>query len=360
LILAREFFGLNLIAVIDLLLSNEIEVLCKASNLKKILSLGIKAEKGDSVKLTYMQAKFVSQNLIVECKCIYCDKVFKQKIRRREHFINDCCYNKKCIQKNNEFKFELKHGKGIKNPGQIKEVREKIENTCQKRFGASSPFGSKDVIKKREQNNLKKYGKKNVGSLPETREKIKNTCQKRYGTDSVFQAREVKEKISNTLKNRYGSNITNVSQIPEVRKKINNTLIENSEGTNINTSKEQKHIKDLINGFLNYKIGRKRIDIVRLDLMIAYEVDGRGHFAYSKNEDFEKQELEREELIFKAGFKLVRIVFDLEILSDEKMLKLISYCNTYLLSCNERKIIVDLRNNTITTSKTFDLKRVIQ
>ena len=111
---------------------------------------------------------------------------------------------------------------GTTHPVQSKEVQEKIKKTCLKRYGVNYYTQTEEIKEKFTKNYIGKYGKNysNPGQVPEVkrkirlkryknpnynnREKMKETCLKRYGVENPSQIPEVRRKIEKTFTKHYG------------------------------------------------------------------------------------------------------------------------------------------------------------
>lgn len=74
-------------------------------------------------------------------------------------------------------------------------------------FLAKYPEGSEakaDILRKREQTCLQKYGASNAAQVAATKEKIRTTCIERYGVPNALQSAEIQEKVRATCLERYG------------------------------------------------------------------------------------------------------------------------------------------------------------
>lgn len=94
---------------------------------------------------------------------------------------------------------------GYINPGQSPEVRAKVNKTLADNYGDGDlDKANKEVYKRRAQQYKAKTGYINPSQNPEVREKVKKTVNERYGVDNVFQSEEIKDKIARTNLERYG------------------------------------------------------------------------------------------------------------------------------------------------------------
>jgi endogenous inhibitor of DNA gyrase (YacG/DUF329 family) len=89
-----------------------------------------------------------------------------------------------------------------------KQITKKKEKTNLKRYGVKHNMQRKEIIDQVKKTNLKRYGVENVINNKKIFKKAKNkrekTCIKEYGVKNYFQVKEVKEKIKNTFLEKYG------------------------------------------------------------------------------------------------------------------------------------------------------------
>ena len=95
---------------------------------------------------------------------------------------------------------EKYHGDYV-NPSQVHEIKMKIQDTCEKRYGSREYFSSKDKLEKTIRTCQEKYGVDNYSSTEECREKVTNTCIDKYGVESYTQTNEYKERYTEIRKN---------------------------------------------------------------------------------------------------------------------------------------------------------------
>jgi hypothetical protein len=109
-------------------------------------------------------------------------------------------WNNKSIDEKKEITDKIKSAKLLKFGNSSYNNIDKIKETNKERYGGNSPTCNSGVIKKRQNNNLKKYGVKETLSVPEIRKKISNT-------NSIegwpLQRPEVKEKIKEIYIKKY-------------------------------------------------------------------------------------------------------------------------------------------------------------
>lgn len=84
-------------------------------------------------------------------------------------------------------------------------LRDKIYETCSIRYGCKTPIQNEDIRKKYEETMIKKYGSSCNFSLKEVQDKIEKTNLIKYGVKRPIQNEDIKNKISQTNLERYGS-----------------------------------------------------------------------------------------------------------------------------------------------------------
>ena len=105
----------------------------------------------------------------------------------------------------------------------FKNKKEKIKQTCIKRFGVESSFQSKQVKEKIKQTCLLKYGTEYPSQSEQVKEKIKQTCLENLGVEYPSQSEQVKEKFKQTCINNFG--VENPSKNEEIKEKRKQTCI---------------------------------------------------------------------------------------------------------------------------------------
>jgi len=72
----------------------------------------------------------------------------------------------------------------------VSEITDKIKTTCADRYGVDNPNKNPDIVSKRKQTNLARYGQQpGFGT-----EKFKNTIRQKYGVENVSQLAEIHER----------------------------------------------------------------------------------------------------------------------------------------------------------------------
>lgn len=110
------------------------------------------------------------------------------------------------------------------------DTRQKLSDTNLERYGATNPYGSKEIRDKIKAHNLEKYGVENPFCLPgvnekavrsstseKANEKRKQTCLAKYGTEYHIASNEVRSKSIETYQKRYG--VSNAYSIPHINQK---------------------------------------------------------------------------------------------------------------------------------------------
>jgi len=83
-----------------------------------------------------------------------------------------------------------------------KEIIEKRKQTCLERYGNENPSNNKEIIEKRKQTSIKNWGFDNPNKSKEVREKIKKTNLEKYEVEHPSQNKEIKEKIKHIYLNK--------------------------------------------------------------------------------------------------------------------------------------------------------------
>lgn len=219
---------------------------------------------------------------------------------------------------------------GVDNYSKTPEYSQKVKNTCIAKYGYENPLQSSVVQDKRKETIFQKYGVENVSQSPTTIEKRKQTFLTRYGVEYISQSKEIKEKIRNTNLEKYGCE--HCLQSPKVREKIANTLYCN--GTNP-TSLQQHFLHNLYGGELNFPIKHYSVDICFPKEKLYIEYDGGGHrlevlVGSITDEQFDRKELIRNNIIKGEGYKQMRIISTTDKLPpDEILLQMLEHTRKY-------------------------------
>ena len=117
-------------------------------------------------------------------KCEICGKL--TKFRRLSNGYNKFCSNK-CA-------------------GQSELIKEKIKETCLKKYGTDNYSKTNEYLVKRKETSLEKYGLEDYSKTNEFKERLKTTCLEKYGVTSYTKTDECKEKIKETSIKKYNAN----------------------------------------------------------------------------------------------------------------------------------------------------------
>jgi hypothetical protein len=178
---------------------------------------------------------------IINCICDYCGHEFqrsKRNIKLGRTILNkESCNKKDCVKKKREESQFIKYGVhnagglkssrdkairtweknlGVKNPMYSQKCKDKIKNTCLKRYGKPS-FLSTELC----QNARKEYG---INNADEIKEKAKNTCLEKYGVDHPRKNIDVLYKAQLEFLKKHGVKVP--SQLPDHVEKREKTCLE--------------------------------------------------------------------------------------------------------------------------------------
>lgn len=173
-------------------------------------------------------------NGVTAKKCRYCDS-FLSVVSCKRGYASDFC-NASC-----RFAWMRDNPKPKKEKKKLtkEEIRQKIERTMLERYGVTHPSYSPELLEKKRQNNIKKYGVGNHLLREEMRvrsstaikenqesiqERIKETCMTRYGVSHSSKSETVKNKVKQTNLERRG--VEWVMQDPEVLERARQTNLE--------------------------------------------------------------------------------------------------------------------------------------
>jgi hypothetical protein len=196
----------------------------------------------------------------------------------------------------------LKHweGKGISNPFQDEEVKNKIIRTCMERYGVEHAVQTENTQNKIKETCLEKYGVQNAFQSDIIKRKIKDTCIERYGVENYVKTKEFWEKYKITSILNWGTEFP--AQNKELQEKLYNARKRN--GT-LNRSWMEKELFENIQKVIIEAIPNDRgvlngyeLDIIIPSKKIAIEFNGRHWHKHDMDSLFKK------ELCEKVGWKL--------------------------------------------------------
>ncbi len=104
---------------------------------------------------------------------------------------------------------------------QTNERKDRITKTSMEKYGTSHPFKSKEVRDKIEKTNIIKYGSKNVFQSELIKDKIKETNLKNLGVENPTQSEIIKNKVKETNLKKLG--VENPLQSQKIKEKVKQT-----------------------------------------------------------------------------------------------------------------------------------------
>lgn len=214
------------------------------------------------------------------------------------------------------------------------EFKQKRKKTCIDKYGVESPLQNEKIKENVRNTHLKKYGYLAASQVPMFKEKIKSTTFKHYGVDCASKSKEIKEKIRKTNLSKYG--YSNPMQSPIIRAKANMTLCKNGFQK---TSKQQLYLHQLyctvMDAKLNFPISYYAVDICFPEEKLVVEYDGGGHdlrvtLGRLTEEEFNRKEIIRNNIIKREGYKQMRVISSHDLLpSDQVLLQMLSDARKY-------------------------------
>ena len=160
----------------------------------------------------------------------FCSNICAQSSDEIKQKIKQTCLKKYGVDNYNKTKESKEKIKqtclekyGVEYFWQSDECKEKIKQTCLEKYGVDSPLKSEKIRNKGKQTCLEKYGVDNPAKLKENKEKVKQTCLKKYGTISTTQCKEIRDKIKQTCLEKYG--VDNPAKLEENKEKVKQTCL---------------------------------------------------------------------------------------------------------------------------------------
>lgn len=188
--------------------------------------------------------------------------------------------------------------------------------------------------------------------------KIQDVNMDVYGVTNQFLRPEVQEKSKQTMLDKYG--VSHNSQMDGMKEKILKAKFQNDA---VVSSKQQRLLCDILNLQHNYVDETTKfyaLDGADIENKIDLEYDGSGHrlqvkFKKLSDEEFDKKQIQRDIILSRNGWKIVRIISLKDKLpSDDKIIELFKYAKDYL-NTNHSWITFDIDNKkAINKTATFD------
>lgn len=148
-----------------------------------------------------------------------CDDKIKTKMKStnlERYGVENISQSKEHYEKNIQTRVKKYGGCG----NASKTSKEKYTQTCIERYGCDNPMHSKQIQERLADSNIKKYGVKSPFSLSSVRQKIYDTCLRRYGIPHFNNI----DQISKTMSDKYGYSFN--FQNPGVLEKSSKTRID--------------------------------------------------------------------------------------------------------------------------------------
>lgn len=177
----------------------------------------------DNIIVDYNTIEKYNRDIKIEFICS-CGKVDSKNFRC---MYKNSAYCDECMKvKSNERRIKTYLERyGVINPNNIKDVRDKIKNTCLGKYGVEYSMQSQQVRDKQKQTCLEKYGVEYASQSQYFKDKQKQTCLKKYGVENANKTKETRDKIKKTNLDRYG--VEHISQREDFREKCKETSLKN-------------------------------------------------------------------------------------------------------------------------------------
>lgn len=105
---------------------------------------------------------------------------------------------------------------------QNNEVKQKQTDTFMEKYGVATPLENTEILEQMKQRNVEKYGVEYAQQRPEVVEKTKQTIKERYGVENISQLNSTREKVRQTCLRKYG--VDNPMKCPEIVDKLSQTV----------------------------------------------------------------------------------------------------------------------------------------
>ena len=139
------------------------------------------------------------------------------------------------------------------------EIKQKIKQTCLKKYGVDNYNKTKESKEKIKQTCLEKYGVEYFWQSDECKEKIKQTCLKKYGVDSPLKSEKIRNKGKQTCLEKYGvdnygkslkhkTNMSTIMLSDEMQKHRYSIMSKNN---TFNTSKEEDEVYEFLSQYID-------------------------------------------------------------------------------------------------------------
>ena len=313
-----------------MLLTKEVEITITPRTFKHYKELGYCFEHvGDKVVVNVCDLPRQSNTKLPAC-CDICGNGINIQYDRYTRVVEKCGYyscNSCSYEKRKNTTFERY---GVYYASQSDEIKSKIKNNNQKKYGVEHYFKTNDCKEKTKKSCLERYGVEYFSQAQEVRQKIQNTNLERYGNTCSLHSLENENKTKNTNLKKYG--VEYPSQSPKIQEKISQSLYNNNSQK---ISTQQLYLHNLYGGEINYPIKQYNADICLTDEKIIIEYDGGGHMlnvitGRETLKEYNKKSLVRDKTIKREGYKQIRIISSKDYLpSDEILLQMLEQAKEY-------------------------------
>ena len=181
--------------------------------------LNLRFNDSQSLNETINRIKY---NIEIRPTCKICGNPVKYV--SKDIFKTYCCVSCSTIGNKDKIRQTCLKKYGVDWSSKSSIVKEKSKQTCLKKYGTKFVLSNKEVKEKSKQTCLKKYGVTNAAKSNIIKEKTKQTCLEKYRVEFVWQSDKIKEKIRETCFKKYG--VSNPQQFNVVRKKTKQTCLE--------------------------------------------------------------------------------------------------------------------------------------
>lgn len=242
------------------------------------------------------------------CDC--CGNIFETTYHdwknQKSPELGDLC--KSCSIKNKLPKI-MQNKYGYSNSAQVPEIVSKKKETNLEKYGNEWAICSKEVRDNIEQSLLFKYGVTNPMQIETVKQKAKNTNNKKYGGNSPMCSEEVRHKSEQTCLKKYG--VKNAFQSKEIQRKARITLYENN---TVPSSKPEKKLYNLLkdmfgeeNCFPSYPEDNFSLDCMLEINNIKIDVEYDGWYWHQNRK---QKDGARNAILLNNGYRIIRIIAD--------------------------------------------------
>lgn len=295
------------------IITQEVEIKPRGKMIQYYRDKGYDANYNKSI-IVKVEDLPIASHICVDAQCDICKDIHNIKYKDYNKIITNgnyyCCYKCSSIKaiETNKVRY------GCNNAMQNKDVYKKQSETLKMHYGVNTPLKNEDIRKRAE-----------------------NTMIQNIGVKCSFMSENVRNKIRESLLKKYG--VDNPSKSLVIREKVSQALYENSSQM---CSKQQFYIFNLYKlknnkVGLNYPVSYYNIDICFPEEKLAIEYDGGFHNGRVKTgkltqEEFDKKEIIRNNIIKREGYKQMRIISSKDKLpTDTILLQMLSDARNYFL-----------------------------